>query len=139
MSADYVETGQVKLVFWPVLNHGNPSVYSTVTAQCAGQQDPALFWAAHEALFANQSQLFRADRDYYINLAVTIGADQAAFEACYDSGSGLEQVLALDEIRRQRGIFSQPTFDINGEILAGRAPYEAFQQVLDQALESAAP
>lgn len=137
LSADYVETGDVKLVFWPVLNHGNPSVFATVTAECAGQQDPALFWATHSALFANLNDLYRADRDYFVNLAVGVGVDQAAFEACYDDGSGLAQVMAMDDIRRQRGVFSQPTFDINGRVLAGLASYDVFQQLLDQALEAA--
>ena len=67
---DYVETGQVKLVFWPVLNHGNPSVFSTLTAECAGQQDPDLFWSVHETLFENQGELWGADRDYYVQTAV---------------------------------------------------------------------
>lgn len=136
LTAEYVDTGLVKVVFWPVLNHGNPSVYSTLTAHCVGLQDPALFWAAHDQLFANQSDLFGADRDYYVALAVALGADQAAFEACYDDGSGLAEVMALDDIRRQRGIFGQPTFDVNGRIFAGLPAYDVFQEVLNAALSS---
>ena len=129
--ANYVETGQVKLIFWPVLNHGDPSVYSTLTAECMGQQDPDLFWVAHEHLFANQSDLWRADRDYYVNTAVALGADQAEFEACYDGPDGIATVLELDNIRRQRSIFSQPIFDINGEIFVGAQPYDSFAAVFD--------
>lgn len=129
--ANYVETGRVKVVFWPVLNHGDPSVYSTLTAECIGQQDPALFWVAHEYLFENQSELWGADRDYYVNTAVALGADKATFEACYDGPQGLETVLELDNIRRQRSIFSQPVFDINGEIFVGAQPFENFAAVFD--------
>lgn len=129
--ANYVETGRVKLVFWPVLNHGDPSVYSTLTAECMGQQDPDLFWVAHASLFENQSDLWRADRDYYVNTAVSLGADQAQFEACYDGPDGIATVLALDDIRRQRGIFSQPIFDINGETFVGAQPYDSFAAVFD--------
>lgn len=132
---DYVETGQVKLVFWPVLNHGNPSVYSTLTAECAGQQDPALFWAVHEQLFANQDDLWGAGRGYFVETAVATGADQTTFEACYDNPSAMDQVLALDNLRRQRGIFSQPQFDISGTIFVGAQPYEAFAQAIDSSLE----
>lgn len=127
----YVETGRVKIVFWPVLNHGNPSVYSTLAAECAGQQDPALFGEIHHILFENQADLWGADRDYYIDTAVRIGADQAAFEACYDGQEGLATVMALDTLRRERGIFAQPTFDINGNIFAGSADYETFAQIFD--------
>jgi protein-disulfide isomerase len=129
--ANYVETGRVKLVFWPVLNHGDPSLYSTLTVECMGQQSPALFWVAHEYLFANQADLWRAVRDYYVNTAVSLGADQAQFEACYDGPDGIATVLALDDIRRQRSIFSQPIFDINGEIFVGAQPYEDFAAVFD--------
>ena len=132
---NYVETGQVKLVFWPVLNHGNPSVYSTLTAECAGQQDPALFWTVHEQLFANQDELWGAGRGYYVETAVAAGADQATFEACYDSQSAMDQILELDNIRRQRGIFSQPQFDIGGTIFVGAQPYAAFAEAIDFNLE----
>jgi protein-disulfide isomerase len=132
--ADYVATGQVKIVFWPVLNHGNPSVYSTLAAECAGQQDPALFWALHGALFENQSDLWSADRDYYATLAESLGAERTTFEACYDDGSGLAQVMALDEARLERGIFSQPTFDVNGQLFSGAQSYEVFKAALDAAL-----
>jgi len=132
---NYVETGQVKLVFWPVLNHGNPSVYSTLTAECAGQQDPGLFWAVHKMLFENQADLWGAGRGYFVETAVAAGADQATFETCYDDPAAMDQVLELDNIRRQRGIFSQPQFDINGTIFVGAQPYEAFAQVIDASLK----
>jgi protein-disulfide isomerase len=134
-----VETGQVKMVFWPVLNHGNPSVFATLTAHCVGLQDPALFWPAHDQLFANQADLFRADRDYYVALAAGLGADQATFEACYDDGSGLAEVMALDDLRRQRGVFGQPTFDVNGQVFAGLPAYDVFQEVINAALTTATP
>ena len=129
--ANYVETGRVKLVFWPVLNHGDPSVYSTLASECAGQQDPALFWTMHEYLFTNQSDLWRADRDYYVNAAVSLGADQATFEGCYDGADGIATILELDNIRRQRGIFSQPTFDVNGQVFVGAQPYDSFAALFD--------
>jgi protein-disulfide isomerase len=129
--ANYVETGRVKLVFWPVLNHGDPSVYATLTAECMGQQNPDLFWTTHAYLFENQADLWQADRDYYVNTAVALGADQATFEACYDGSAGIATVLELDAIRRQRSIFSQPIFDINGEIFVGAQPFDNFAAIFD--------
>jgi protein-disulfide isomerase len=130
----YVQTGKVKLVFWPVLNHGDPSVYSTLTAQCVGEQDPDKFWVIHEMLFLEQGSLWGADRDYYVNAAVAAGADQASFESCYDDPDALAGVLRLDDIRRQRGINGQPYFDIAGTIYGGAPPFESFAEVLDAAL-----
>ena len=117
--ANYVDSGQAKLVFWPVLNHGNPSLYSTITMECVGQQGIDLAWAMHGYLFDNQSSLWRAERDFYVAAATEVGADQAAFESCYDGEDALQTVLNLDFIRRERGITGQPFFDVNGIVLGG--------------------
>ena len=135
----YVEDGRVKLVFWPVINHGNPSVYSTVAAHCAGAQDPAQFWQMHNVLFENQRELWSAPRDFFVGTAVNLGLDQAAFETCYDSPDALAEVMALDSIRRDRGVFGQPTFDANGLVFAGAMPFEQFAAALDSQLAEATP
>ncbi len=132
--ATYVETGQAQIVFWPVLNHGNPSVYATLTAECVAQQSTDAFWEIHELLFTNQDELWGADRDYYVNLAVSVGVDQTEFEACYDGPAGLDTVLGLDDLRRQRGVFTQPIFDINGQIFAGRQSFETFDTLFSTLL-----
>lgn len=130
----YVETGQARIVFWPVLNHGEPSVYSTLAAECAAQQDIDAFWDLHHTLFQNQIDLWQADRDYYVEAAVAAGLQRQPFEACYDGGAALEHVLALDEARRERGIFTQPVFDVNGELFHGSQSFETFAGVIEAAL-----
>ena len=132
--ANYVETGQVKLILWPVLNHGSPSVYSTITAECVGQQSIPAFWEIHHQLFDNQRDLWNADRDYYVAAAVAVGVDQTVFEACYDNPETLSDVQKLDEIRRQWGVFSQPTFNVNGRVFSGAQPFTVFEEVIDAAL-----
>lgn len=145
--ANYVETGLVKVIFWPVLNHGSPSVYSTIAAECVGRQSEAAFWDMHQRLFENQRDLWSADRDYYVQMAtsatdaapalsagVATGVDQAEFEACYDDPDTLAHVQKLDEIRRQWGVFSQPTFDVNGRVFSGAQPFSVFEEVIADAL-----
>jgi len=134
-----VDSGQAKIVFWPVLNHGNPSVYSSLTAQCAGAQDPELFWEVHDTLFTHQGELWRATRDYYVAVAVAAGADQAAFEVCYDDPQQLAALMNLDATRRERGIFSQPVFDVGGNVFAGSVPFDRFAAIIDEVLAQAAP
>jgi protein-disulfide isomerase len=130
----YVQNGTATIVFWPVLNHGNPSVYSTVSAHCAGDQDPAKFWEMHGLLFENQGELWSATRDYFVNFAVSIGLDQAAFEACYDAPETLAEVMSLDSIRRERGVYAQPVFDVNGLVFAGNLPFDQFSAALESVL-----
>ncbi len=131
--ANYVDTGLVKLVFWPVLNHGDPSIYSTLMAECIARQSMEAFWQVHEQLFQNQDELWGAGRDYYVETAVQAGVDQTTFESCYD-GDGLATVMGMDALRRERGIFSQPVFDINGQLLAGLQSYSLFDQTFQALL-----
>lgn len=130
----YVETGEARIVFWPVLNHGDPSVFSTLAAECVARQDIDAFWRLHHDLFLNQIELWSADRDYYVNAAEEAGAERTAFEACYDGGEALEHVMTLDAARRERGIYTQPVFDVNGQIFYGSQSFEVFSQVIEAAL-----
>lgn len=133
---NYVKTGEVQIVFWPVLNHGDPSTFSTLTAECVAQQSTDAFWDIHQTLFETQQQTWGADRDYYINLAVQTGVDQATFEACYDGGDGLAKILELDAIRRERGVYTQPIFDVNGEIFGGYQQFDFYVEVFGFFLEN---
>ena len=80
--ANHVLNGQVRLVFWPMLDLGPNSANAAAAAFCAGEQDPAAFWAFHDTLFENQADVYGADRDYFVNMAATAGLDGAAFAAC---------------------------------------------------------
>lgn len=133
---NHVKTGEVQLVFWPVLNHGNPSTFSHLTAECVAQQSMDAFWEIHHTFFENARDLWSADRDYFVRAAIDVGVDQATFETCYDGGSGLEALLELDALRREASVYSQPVFDINGERLAGAQSYDLFAQVFSQLLNN---
>ena len=130
----YVETGQAKIIFWPVLNYGDPSLLSTTTAECVARQDIDAFWELHRYLFQHQADLWSAGRDYFVGAAAAVGADPEAFAACYDEGDAQDHVLQLDAMRRERGIFSQPVFDINGQLLHGSQSFDTFAAIIDAAL-----
>lgn len=125
---NYVETGQVRIVYWPMLDHGQASINAHAAADCIGRQDVDIFWEIHDQFYEDQGQLFRADRNYFVQAAANVGLDQAAFEACYDSGEAHARVSELDNQRRELGIFSRPSFDINGQLLVGSQPFNVFEQ-----------
>lgn len=133
--ANQIANGQVRLVFWPMLDHGNASLNAHAAADCIGRQSADAFWQVHDHFFANQGDLWRADRDYFVTTAVAAGVDQVEFETCYDSGTGHAAVIELDSIRRDLGIFNRPTFDINGQLLVGSQPYEVFNSYFEAAMQ----
>jgi protein-disulfide isomerase len=129
--ANHVLTGQVKYVFWPMLDLGPNSENAAVAAFCAGEQDPALFWEFHDTLFRNQRDVFLAGRDYFVLTAGALGVDGPAFESCYDGAEMRSLVNGLDAARREAGVRQRPTFEINGERLAGSQPYATFASVIE--------
>ncbi|HSH04086.1 MAG TPA: thioredoxin domain-containing protein [Anaerolineae bacterium] len=136
---EYVQTGQLRIIFWPVLNHGSPSVYSTLTAECAGQQNSEHFWTMHYYLFERSSQLYSADRDFYIQAARNIGLDEELFTTCYDQNIGLDTIKNLDQIRIDRRVYSQPAFDLNGEFFYSAPAPDRFKTLIETALNKNSP
>lgn len=132
--ATYVDSGQVRLVFWPILDHSTASLNAHAAAECVGRQDVDAFWVIHDQFFANQGELWNAGRDYFAAAAAAAGVDRVAFEACYDSGDAHATVTELDAIRRERGIFSRPSFTINDQLLVGSQPFQVFAGYIDAAL-----
>lgn len=129
----YVKTGQVRIVFNPVLNHGDRSYVSHQAAECAGEQ--GRFWEFRALLFESQNLLWAGDiRATVKELATQAGLDTVAFSGCIDEARHYDTVDKQDAIRRAAGIRTQPTFDINGQLYNGFAPFEIMADVLDEAL-----
>jgi len=130
----YVAGGQVKIVFWPITDLGQASVDAAASAYCAGQQHVDAYWRLHDLLFEQYRQTYGGGRDYFVNAAVAAGAEQAAFEACYDGGEAHATVTNLNQIRLDRGINRRPTFDVNGNLLFGAPPFATFDQLIQASL-----
>lgn len=128
--ANHVLNGEVRLVFWPMLDLGPNSLNAAAAAYCAGEQDPAAFWAAHDNLFANQRDVYGAGRDYFLGLAGDLQLDVAAFTACFDGDAVRQQLTNLDATRRSQGIAQRPTFELvsatDTQRLIGAQPYDSF-------------
>ena len=127
---NHVATGEVRLIYWPMLDLGPNSENAAVAAFCAGEQDPAHFWAYHHTLFENQRSVYLAGRDFFVETAAALGLDGPIFESCYDGDETRALVIELDEARRAIGIRQRPTFDVNGLILLGAQPYETFAEAI---------
>jgi protein-disulfide isomerase len=128
----YVKTGQVVIIFAPVLNHFDYSVQSHQAAECAADQDR--FWQFHDTLFENQDRLWGDINASLKQLAAEMGLNIAEFNACLDEQRHLDLIQAQDQIRLDAGIRGQPVFYINGEIIVGFQPFEVFQAAIDAKL-----
>jgi protein-disulfide isomerase len=103
-------------------------------AHCAGEQGK--YWEMHDRMFANQQALAV---DALKKSAADLGLDAEKFGACLDSGKYADRVRTGMEEGTALGVGSTPTVFINGRLLSGAQPYEAFRAIIEEELQRAAP
>jgi len=98
-------------------------------AHCAGDQGK--YWEYHDRLFANQQALQPDDLKKH---AADMGLAAPAFASCLDSSKYGERVRDGVAEGTRLGVNSTPTIYVNGRMLSGAQPYEAFVTVIDEEL-----
>ena len=130
LKKEYIDTGKVKYVYrdFPLSFHPNAQP-AAEAAECADEQGK--FWEFHDGLYKNQESL---GLSLYTQLASQLGLDTNKFQQCVDSGKYRQEVQNDFAYGSQVGVSGTPTFFINGIMLVGAQPYQAFQQVIDAEL-----
>ncbi len=99
-------------------------------AACANEQGK--FWPMYDRLFASEGKLQVADLKGYAGEA---GLDAAAFATCLDSGRQADASERGVAEGARNGVSGTPAFFINGRMVVGAQPFEAFAQVIDDELD----
>ncbi len=142
---NYVETGKVKFVYrdFPIPSIHPNAIPAALAAECA--DDQGLFWEYHDKLFENLVMWENLDQQNVVRTfeqyAEDLGADTDTFNSCLESGKYLEEVQNDLNDGVSYGVNGTPGFFIGNEkigytMVSGAQPYAAFQQLLDQLLES---
>ena len=100
-------------------------------SQCAAEQGK--FWQFHDKLFGDQSQL--GDEDFKQH-AAQLGLDTAQFNACVDSRKYQAEIDNDIHAGDEAGVSGTPAFYINGRMLSGAQPFEAFKRIIDEELNA---
>jgi protein-disulfide isomerase len=108
---------------------GPSSIDAAVAAECANEQDS--FWEYHDILFDNQA---RFSRDELIGYAEGLNLDIEAFSVCLDDPEFLSEVRRDTAAAQQIGARGTPAFLVNGQMISGAQPFEAFAAIIDQEL-----
>ncbi|MGD8624772.1 MAG: thioredoxin domain-containing protein [Anaerolineae bacterium] len=134
LKADYVESGQVRLVFRHLAFLGDESTWAAEAAECANEQDR--FWDYHDKLFDEQAGENRGaySRDNLKRFAADLELDSAQFDECFDSGKYRAVVQAEFDDARLRRINSTPTILVDGELIRNGANYQVLQAAVEAAL-----
>ena len=135
---DYVATGKVRIAYvnLPLSIHAN-AVPAAEAAMCTSAQ--GRFWQMHDALFRTQESWERlADpKPLFDSLAVSVGADPAAYRSCVQSGATRPMIEADARRVDDAGVRATPTFFIGDTKLEGAVPLPEFRAALDKALAGA--
>ena len=89
------------------------------------------FWEMHDLIFENQAQL---NDDRYLAYAGALGLDIEQFQKDRQSRDVRLKVLRDAEQAMSLGVTGTPAWFVNGKLLAGALPLEAFQEAIDEAL-----
>ncbi|MBT4651269.1 thioredoxin domain-containing protein [Candidatus Woesearchaeota archaeon] len=130
---NYIDTGNVNYVFRDFPLDFHPDAQKAAeAAECAGEQEK--YWEMHDLLFANQELLSVNDLKQY---ALDLSLDSEEFNSCLDSGEMAEEVQKDLQDGQAYGVTGTPAFFINGKLISGAQPYEAFEQEIEAALAEA--
>jgi protein-disulfide isomerase len=128
---------KVKLVWrnYPLPFHKEAQPAAEAALEVFAQGGSDKFWAYHDILFANQKALSRADLDKYAEQVG--GINMAKFRAALDNKTHEASVKAdMDAVTKAGARIGTPSFFINGKLLQGAQPYEAFKAAIDEALKA---
>ena len=123
--------GKVRVAWknFPLSFHNNakPAAEAALAANEQGK-----FWQMHEILFKNQQALTAADLEKY---AKDIGLDMGRFKAAMDSHKFAAQVEADTKQGSSLGVEGTPAAFVNGQLISGAQPVDAFKKIVDAELK----
>jgi len=127
---------EVKLAFrdFPILNIHPQAQKAAEAAHCAAEQGK--FWEYHDLLFEKQEAIPTTD---FSEHAKTLGLDLTNFRACLDSQKYKEKVERNYADGVNAGVSGTPAFFINGRLVSGAQPLEAFKSAIDEELVRLGP
>jgi protein-disulfide isomerase len=128
---------KVKIVWrnYPLPFHNDAQPAAQAAREVFEQAGSEKFWAYHDLLFANQRALSRADLEKYAEQLG--GINMAKFKAALDNKTHEARVKAdMEAVDKAGARIGTPSFFINGKLLQGAQPYEAFKAAVDEALKA---
>lgn len=134
----YVDSGELRIIFQDFPLNGPDSVLAAQAARCAADQ--GLFWEYHDVLYRN----WGGERTGWIRppvlygFALNVGLDMRMYGDCVGEGRHLEDIRESYRLFQEEGIDATPSFVIHdGERsvkIVGSQPAETFVRTIEQML-----
>ncbi|NOY90351.1 MAG: thioredoxin domain-containing protein [Deltaproteobacteria bacterium] len=121
---------------YPLPFHDNAMPAALAAMEVYRQGGNAKFWAYHDLLFAHSNDL---TEDNLVQWARELGGirSRRVRRAIHDSQGRAQIGAEMDPMRAAGAHIGTPAFLINGRLLQGAQPFEAFQRAIDRGLQEA--
>src|SRR5690606_9248595 len=125
--------GKLKIVWRdkPLPMHPDAALAAEAAREAHAQKGNAGWLKMHDALFANQRALKRADLEGY---ASQIGLDMGRFKKALDARTHKAAVEADDKAVSDAGVRGTPSFTVGPFFISGAQPLPKFKKLVDRAL-----
>jgi len=132
----YVDTGKVRYIYRPYLSLEDVLQRTMAEAlYCAGEQGK--FWEMHDWEYANATRMIGGTDVLALlvnEASPKLGLDGAALRTCLEEGRYRSRLQQIMDDALARGVQSTPSFLINERGIEGAAPFETFQQIIEEEL-----
>lgn len=118
----------VKIIFrdFPILDNIT-SPLTAMAGECAAEQGQGMFWAFHDLLYVNQSNI---STEKLTTLAAAAGLNTGIWQSCLASQRYQTEVRDDLQAGIDLGVTGTPTFFVNGEPVAGHQPFESWVKAI---------
>lgn len=132
---EYVESGDLEIVWmdYPLDRHPWAMAAAEIN-RCIHEEDGDAFWTVKDRVYENQDSMDRSNvEDRMLSWAEDEGVDREAVASCYAND---EMVDDIEDDIRQGGQLGTPTVYINGQEIVGAQPFQNYQSVIEEELNS---
>nr|NIR28510.1 thioredoxin domain-containing protein [Gammaproteobacteria bacterium]NIV75995.1 thioredoxin domain-containing protein [Gammaproteobacteria bacterium] len=127
---------QVRIIWrnYPLPFHTDAPLAHEAAWEVHRQGGSDKFWAYHDILFQNQRALSRENLEQYAQQVG--GINMAQFRSALDTRRHQARIQQdMDAIQEAGARIGTPSFFINGRLVQGAQPFQAFKTAIDAALE----
>lgn len=130
----YVKTGKVKFAYkhYPLPFHTTADE-AAIASECAKEQGK--FWEMHDALFKNRDWVGQTDPNImFKKYAKDLKFKTSQFDKCVDDRKYEDLVQKQTNEGSGYGVQGTPAFFVNGKLISGAQPFQAFQAAIEAEL-----
>jgi protein-disulfide isomerase len=128
---------KIKVAFrhFPLPMH-REAIPAAEASECVKEQGADKFWKFHDVVFAKQENQAKLGESDLAGYAKAAGANVDKFNECFKAHKYADAVQKDMQYGEKIGVKSTPTFFVNGNMIAGAQPIDAFSDIIDEELEA---